>query len=95
MLQVLEISFTICGMRAEASSKIFVPSSFSFLTSTTIASFSTLMPIPMAAVSTRFGSMAASLFAEPTVSLSSGSGSAIIAGENDLTEVIIERGTAV
>ncbi len=54
-----------------------------------------LMPIPMAAASARLGSIAASLFAEPTVNLSSGSGSAIMAGENDLTAVIIERGTAV
>jgi hypothetical protein len=39
--------------------------------------------------------MAASRFAEPIVSLSSGNGRAIIAGENDLTAVMSERGTAV
>ena len=56
---------------------------------------SAVIPMPTAAESTRFGSMAASLFAEPTVSLSSGSGRAMSTGENDLTAVIIERGTAV
>jgi hypothetical protein len=82
-------------MRAEASSKIFVPACLSFLISVVSASGSKLIPIPIEAESAFFGSIAMSRFAEPFVSLSSGKGRAIIAGENDLTAVIIERGTAV
>jgi hypothetical protein len=51
--------------------------------------------MPIEAESAFFGSIAINRFAEPFVSLSSGNGRAIMAGENDLTAVIIERGTAV
>jgi hypothetical protein len=51
--------------------------------------------MPIEAESAFFGSIAMSRCVEPFVSLSSGKGRAIIVGENDLTAVMIERGTAV
>jgi hypothetical protein len=51
--------------------------------------------MPIEAECTFFGSIAMSRFVEPFVSFSSGNGRAIIAGENDLTAVMRERGTAV
>ena len=54
-----------------------------------------LMPIPIAALSALFGIIATSLFADPTVNLSSGNGSAIIFGEADLVTRIFDLGTVV
>jgi hypothetical protein len=54
-----------------------------------------LMPIPIAALSALFGIIATSLFADPIVNLSSGNGSAIMFGEEDLTDTTLDLGTAV
>ena len=68
----------------------------SCLINATIASdFAMLMPIPIAALSALFGIIATSLFADPIVNLSSGNGSAIMFGEEDLTDTTLDLGTAV
>jgi hypothetical protein len=51
--------------------------------------------MPMAAESGLLGSIATSRLAEPTVSLSSANGSAIISGDADLTGITFDLGTAV
>ena len=96
MVLVPDISCRTSGIRAEASNINFVPSFLSCLINATIASdFAMLMPIPIAALSALFGIIATSLFADPIVNLSSGNGSAIMFGEEDLTDTTLDLGTAV
>ena len=93
MVLVPDISCRTSGIRAEASNSNFVPSLLSCLIKATIASgFAILIPIPIVALSALFGIIATSLFADPMVNLSSGNGSAIMFGEEDLTDTTLDLG---
>jgi hypothetical protein len=51
--------------------------------------------MPISALSGFFGVIAAILLVYPTVNLSSGNGNAIMFGEKDLTDTMLDLGTAV
>src|SRR5215467_7017042 len=93
---VFSIWLKTLGIRADASNRSLVLLVCIPLTSAKRDSgFEIVSPIPMAAESGLLGSIATSRLAEPTVSLSSANGKAIILGDADLTGIIFDLGTAV